>query len=187
MPLVSLDHVSLAYGHVPLLDAASVQIEPGERICVIGRNGTGKSTLLQVIGGELLPDTGRVWRQAGLRIGRLAQDAPLQDGRAVFDVVSEGLGSLGEDDWRREQQVALVLSRLDLPSASSVATLSGGWRRRVLLARALVGHATLNIQEKGDAQLRLRVHPPEMRALRDEDRRAGGRRVDTRRAGRTGL
>jgi len=139
MPLVSLDHVSLAYGHVPLLDEANVQIEPGERICVIGRNGTGKSTLLQVVFGEVVPDTGSVWRQAGLRIGRLAQDAALQDARAVFDVVSEGLGHLGEDDWRRDQQVALVLSRLGLPSASSVATLSGGWRRRVLLARALVG------------------------------------------------
>jgi ABC transport system ATP-binding/permease protein len=143
MPLVSLDHVSLAYGHLPLLDAASVQIEPGERICVIGRNGTGKSTLLQVVSGEALPDTGSVWRQAGLRIGWLAQDAALQDARAVVDVVSEGLGSLGEEDWRREQQVALVLSRLGLPSASSVATLSGGWRRRVLLARALVGQPDL--------------------------------------------
>ncbi|MBF8299807.1 MAG: transporter ATPase [Acidobacteria bacterium] len=147
MPLVSLDRVSLAYGYLPLLDAASVQIEPGERICVIGRNGTGKSTLLQVVFGEVLPDTGSVWRQAGLRIGRLAQDAVLQDARTVFDVVSEGLGNVGEgageDDWQREQQVALVLSRLGLPSATSVATLSGGWRRRVLLARALVGQPDL--------------------------------------------
>ena len=143
MPLVSLDHVSLAYGHLPLLDAASLQIEPGERICVIGRNGTGKSTLLQVVGGELPPDTGSVWRQAGLRIGRLAQDAALMDVRPVFDVVYEGVGDLGEDDWQREQHVALVLSRLGLPSDASVATLSGGWRRRVLLARALVGQPDL--------------------------------------------
>ena len=143
MPLVSLDQVSLAYGHVPLLDAASVQIERGERICVIGRNGTGKSTLLQVVGGELVPDAGTVTRQPGLRIGRLAQDAALQDARAVSEVVSEGLGGLGEDEWEREQRVALVLSRLGLPSASSVATLSGGWRRRVLLARALVGQPDL--------------------------------------------
>jgi ATP-binding cassette subfamily F protein uup len=143
MPLVSLDHVSLAFGHLPLLDDASLQIEPGERICVIGRNGTGKSTLLQIVGGELPPDTGSVWRQPGLRIGRLAQDAPLQDARPVFDVVSEGLGRLEDEDWQREQRVALVLSRLDLPPDVSVATLSGGWRRRVLLARALVGQPDL--------------------------------------------
>lgn len=136
MPLVSLDQVSLAYGHLPLLDAASVQIERGERICVIGRNGTGKSTLLQVVGGELAPDAGQIWTQPGLRIGRLAQDAPLRDARPVFEVVSEGLAHLGDEDWQRDQRVELVLSRLSLPFDVSVATLSGGWRRRVLLARA---------------------------------------------------
>ena len=139
MPLVALDHVSHAYGHLPLLDDASLQIEPGERICVIGRNGTGKSTLLQIVGGEVVPDTGSVWRQPALSIGRLAQDAPLQDARPVFDVVSEGLGSLGDDEWQRASRVDRVLSRLGLPADVSVATLSGGWRRRVLLARALVG------------------------------------------------
>ena len=139
MPLVTLDRVSLAYGYLPLLDDASVEIEAGERICVIGRNGTGKSTLLQIVGGEVKPDEGRVWRQPALRIGRLAQDAPLEDVRPVFDVVSEGLPDLGEDEWQRDSRVGRVLSRLDLPADASVATLSGGWRRRVLLARALVG------------------------------------------------
>ena len=143
MPLVSLDHVSLAYGHLPLLDDASVRIEPGERICVIGRNGTGKSTLLQVVGGTLAPDTGHVWTQPGLRIGWLAQDESLQDGRPVSEVVSEGLEHLGDNDWQREQRVKLVLSRLSLPSDVSVIALSGGWRRRVLLARALVGQPDL--------------------------------------------
>ena len=143
MALVSLDRVSLAYGHVRLLDEASVQIDPGERICVIGRNGTGKSTLLELVGGEVLPDSGAVSRQAGLRIGRLAQDAALQDARPLFDVVSDGLADLGEDDWQREHRVALVLARLGLPPDVSAATLSGGWRRRVLLARALVGQPAL--------------------------------------------
>ena len=143
MPLVSLDHVSFAYGHLPLLDDASVRIEPGERICVIGRNGTGKSTLLQVVGGTLAPDTGHVWTQPGLRIGWLAQDESLQDGRPVSEVVSEGLEHLGDDDWQREQRVKLMLSRLSLPSDISVIALSGGWRRRVLLARALVGQPDL--------------------------------------------
>ena len=143
MPLVSLDRVSLAYGHLPLLAEASLQIEPKERLCVIGRNGTGKSTLLQIAGGEVAPDTGSVWTQPGVRIGRLAQDAPLQDTRPVYDVVSEGLEHLGEDDWQRERRVKMVLSRLSLPPDVGVTTLSGGWRRRVLLARALVGQPDL--------------------------------------------
>ena len=90
MPLVTLDRVSIAYGHVALLDGASLQIEARARICVIGRNGTGKSTLLRLVGGELEPDGGSVWQQPGLRIGRLAQDVLLQDARSVFDVVAEG-------------------------------------------------------------------------------------------------
>jgi ABC transport system ATP-binding/permease protein len=143
MPLVSIDRVSLAYGHLPLLDGASVQIERKERLCLIGRNGTGKSTLLRIVGGELPPDSGTVWSQPGLRIGRLAQDAPLQDTRRVADVVAEGLKGIDEEDWEREQRVALVLSRLDLPPDERVATLSGGWKRRVLLARALVGQPDL--------------------------------------------
>ena len=177
MPLVTLDHVSIAYGHLPLLDEASLQIESRERICVIGRNGTGKSTLLRIASGEQAPDTGSVWRQPGLRLGRLVQDAPLLDRRSVFDVVSEGLGNLGElvaayhhaavavaergndgslellgrlqheleerDGWRLEERVELVLARLELPSDTPVDTLSGGWRRRVLLARALVAQPDL--------------------------------------------
>ena len=143
MPLLSLDKVSVAYGHLPLLDAAGLQIETGERLCVIGRNGAGKSTLLQVLGGDLAPDVGSVWRQPGRRIGRLAQDAALQDTRSVFEVVSEGLEDLGDDEWQRESRVEQILSRLSLDRDVSVAILSGGWRRRVLLARALVGQPDL--------------------------------------------
>jgi ATP-binding cassette subfamily F protein uup len=175
--LVSLDHVSIAYGHLPLLDDASLAIEPRERVCVIGRNGTGKSTLLQIVGGDRSPDSGTVWRQPGLRIASLVQDVPLSADRPVFDVVAEGLGSLSDlvaayhhaaievadhgtgpslarlgrlqheleeqDGWRLEQRVELVLARLDLPSDAIVDTLSGGWRRRVLLARALVAEPDL--------------------------------------------
>ena len=68
MPLVVLDQISHAYGHLPLLDRAALQVEPGERIAIIGRNGTGKSTLMQIIGGELAPDAGTVWTQPGARV-----------------------------------------------------------------------------------------------------------------------
>jgi ATP-binding cassette subfamily F protein uup len=173
MPLVALDHVSQAYGHLPLLDNVAMQVELGERIAIIGRNGTGKSTLMQIIGGELPPDSGTVWTQPGARVARLVQDVPLSADRPVFDVIAEGLGDLSSlitnyhhaavevasdygdealvrlgnlqheleerDGWRLEQTVELIVTKLGLPSEAIVDTLSGGWRRRVLLARALVG------------------------------------------------
>ena len=145
MPLVALDKVSLAYGHLPLLDDVSLQIEPRERVSLIGRNGSGKSTLLKLINGELQPDAGGIWRQPGIRIARLEQDVPLSSNRTVFDVVAAGHPADPDADeaWRREHQVDQVLSRLGLNPAAVVDTLSGGWRRRVLLARALVGQPDL--------------------------------------------
>jgi ABC transport system ATP-binding/permease protein len=141
VPLLTLDHIHHAFGHLPLLDDISLQLEPRERVSIIGRNGAGKSTLLQIISGELPPDAGTVWHQPALRVARLVQDVPLTSTQSVFDVVAEGLAGLkghDADDWRREHKVDLVLSRLDLDGAARVDTLSGGWRRRVLLARALV-------------------------------------------------
>src|SRR5262245_5172578 len=138
MPLVTLDQVSIAYGHLPLLQDASLRIESRERVCVIGRNGTGKSTLLQIVSGEIAPQEGSVWHEPGLRIGRLAQDALFDDFRRVFDVVADGLAGTSGEAWRAEQQVAMALSRLQIPTDATMGTLSGGWRRRVLLARALV-------------------------------------------------
>ncbi len=146
MPLLTLDHVHHAYGHLPLLDDVSLRIEPRERVSIIGRNGAGKSTLLQVISGDIVPDSGDVWREPGLRVARLEQDVPLTSTRRVFDVVAEGLAALSGHDaeeWRRAHKVDLVLSRLDLDGEARVDTLSGGWRRRVLLARALVAEPDL--------------------------------------------
>ena len=117
---------------------------PGERVAVIGRNGTGKSTLLQILSGDLPPDSGVVLRQPGARVARLVQDVPLSADRSVAEVVGEGLGPLdAHDEWQRQHQADMVMSRLSLPPDAIVDTLSGGWKRRVLLARALVGQPDL--------------------------------------------
>jgi len=87
---LTLDHVSMAFGHLPLLDEVVLQLDPRERVAVIGRNGTGKSTLLKILTGELPPDSGTVWRQPGLRLARLEQDVPLSSNRTVFEIVVEG-------------------------------------------------------------------------------------------------
>ena len=144
MPLVALDRVSLAFGHLPLLDEIAFQVDRGERIAVIGRNGTGKSTLLQILSDDLPPDSGVVLRQPGVRVARLVQDVPLSADRTVAEVVGEGLGTLdAHDEWQRQHQADMVMSRLSLPPQAIVDTLSGGWKRRVLLARALVGQPDL--------------------------------------------
>jgi ABC transport system ATP-binding/permease protein len=143
MPLVTLDRISMAYGHLPLFNQASLRIEARERVSVIGRNGTGKSTLLQIVSGDLVPQSGEARREPGLRIGRLAQDALVAGDRRAFDVVAEGLKGTGSDAWHVDQKVGMALSRLQIPPAASIGSLSGGWRRRVLLARALVGEPDL--------------------------------------------
>jgi ABC transport system ATP-binding/permease protein len=96
MALITLDHVSIAYGHLPLLNNIVLQVEARERVCVIGRNGTGKSTLLRIISGEQAPDLGFVHRQPGVRTALLVQDVALSADRPVFDVVADGLVELGD-------------------------------------------------------------------------------------------
>ena len=131
MPLVALEHITHAYGHVPLLDDVGLQVEAGERIAIIGRNGAGKVHAdADHRAADLPPDRGTVWRQPGhpRHVG-LVQDVPLSANRTVAEVVGEGLGALDpHDEWQRSHQADMVMSRLQLPPEANVDTLSGGWK-----------------------------------------------------------
>ncbi len=89
MPLAILDKLELAYGHWPLLDGASLVIDAGERIGLIGRNGTGKSSLMKVLAGESRPDAGEVWKKPGLRLAHVPQEPQFSPGHSVFEAVAE--------------------------------------------------------------------------------------------------
>ena len=177
MALVSLQEVRIAFGGPQLLDGVTFQVERGERVCLVGRNGAGKSTIMKIVVGELTPDSGEVIRAKGVRVASLEQEVPLDLSGTVFDVVSEGLGdivellseyrslvhtlALGDDagiiadlervqhliessgGWQIQQRVETVISRLGLDPDAAAAGLSGGYKRRVLLARALVNEPDL--------------------------------------------
>lgn len=170
--LITLDKVSLAFGANPLLDDVKLQIEKGERVCLIGRNGAGKSSLLKLIAGQQLPDSGEVFRMPNLKVGQLVQELPQQTDRTVFEEVATGLETTGKlltdyhtliqklsatpteaelkkleqlqqaidacQGWDFDQQINTVLSRLELNAEQKLSALSGGWQRRVALAKALV-------------------------------------------------
>jgi ATP-binding cassette subfamily F protein uup len=147
MALISMRDISLGFGGPLVLDHLSFQIERGERVCLVGRNGEGKSTLLSVVSGDVSPDAGDIVRQPGLRIGHLAQEVPQGLSGAVFEVVASRHRpqasrqmSLPCNDGTADAQwhVDRVLSQLQLEPTATFETLSGGLKRRVLLARALV-------------------------------------------------
>ena len=162
MALLTLNDAHLAYGHVPLLDGAALALEAGERLALIGRNGSGKTSLLKILAGLDKPDDGVLQMSSGLRRALVAQEPAFAAGQRVFDAVAEGVAEAralraryethapGEDldalqtrlealgGWTWEQRVEQALQRLHLEPAARVDTLSGGTRKRVALAQALV-------------------------------------------------
>ncbi len=174
MSLLRFEDVSLEIGEQKILAGAAFSIETGERVCLIGRNGAGKSTTFAIISGELEPDRGEVTRQAGLTISQLAQTLPEAKALTAREVVRSGLAEVeallaefrrlsamdldrhgmrdlealharidARDAWNIEQRVETTITELGLPAGKRMDELSGGWRRRVVLARALVQNPDL--------------------------------------------
>lgn len=177
MALLALREITLSFSHPPLLDNISLSIEDNQRICLMGRNGEGKSTLMKLIAGEIKADEGERVVRSGARIARLNQEVPQDLHGSVFDVVADGLGEIAAlvkryheasaalahdtsqaaldklaraqhdlevaDGWEVEQQVEQVISRMQLDGEKRFEALSGGMKRRVLLARALAGNPDL--------------------------------------------
>ena len=173
MALLSLRSICQAFGGPPLFDGINLQIEAGDRLCLLGRNGTGKSTLLKLISGELPPEGGEISRQQGLRVALVSQEVPQGLAGTVFDVVASGMGNASallaeyhqvshqlaqegsetllarletlqhkleeSGGWHLHQEVERLLNRLQLEADDEFCALSGGTKRRVLLAKALVG------------------------------------------------
>ena len=168
MSLIKFDELCVSFGTRALLDHVNLQIEPGERVALVGMNGAGKSTLLQVVAGHQQPDAGVFWQDPAIRIAELPQVLPAADERRIRDVIMAGLADVvalreryeamvqaqepaalnrlealqheleARDGWHLEQRVEQVLERLQLPGDKTMAQLSGGWRRRAALGAALV-------------------------------------------------
>ena len=165
MPLLQFQNVDYSVGGPLLLEQVTLSIEPNERVCIVGRNGAGKSTLMRLIAGDITPDDGEIRVQGGVVIARMAQEVPQDTHGSVFDVVAQGLGDLGallaryhhavhdgdmdamadaqtqieaQHGWDLDRRVSQVLEKLELPEDVDFSSLSGGMKRRVLLAQALV-------------------------------------------------
>jgi ATP-binding cassette subfamily F protein uup len=169
MPLLRFDQISLEFGEQLILRDADLVLEPGERVCLIGRNGAGKSTTFKLITGQVEADRGEIIRRTGLVVSQLEQNLPAAMHQPVRDVIRSGLDGIekllaeyrqmsgldldrqgmqelealhaeidAHDGWHLEQRVDTTITDLNLPADSMMNELSGGWRRRVALAKALV-------------------------------------------------
>ncbi len=174
MPYITLDNASLAFGHHALLDKASFQLDAGERVGLIGRNGTGKSSLLKALAGEIKLDDGKLWSAQSVSTVYVPQEPELNPNHTIYQAVAEGLGDLqkllvayhdvthkmsepeadydalmkemeslqheldAQNGWELQSKIETVLTRLSLEADIVISTLSGGWRKRVALGRALV-------------------------------------------------
>lgn len=172
MALISLNDISVTFGGPPLFDALTLHLEAGERVALLGRNGTGKTTLMKVIAGQMSVDSGKIIRQKGVEITHLPQEIPSDIAGTVFDIVASGLGNRGElirdyhhvshqlhtdhspelmrrlerlqtdldhtKGWDISNQVEYVIAQMKLNPEADFENLSGGQKRRALLAKALV-------------------------------------------------
>ena len=144
MPLLQFREITFRYGSMPLLDAVDMQIEPGERICLLGRNGVGKTSLMRVITGEEIPNQGEVIRSGSMVITRLNQEVTEEREGAVIEVIRSGLRpDLHEEEWETDQRLEELMAEMQLPLEQNFIALSGGLKRRALLARALAGQPDL--------------------------------------------
>jgi len=143
MPILSAQNITLRFGGPPLLDNVTFDVEPGDRICLVGRNGEGKSTLLKVLTGEMEANSGDIIKKSGLKITRMIQEIPAHLEGTVRDVVMSGALSGGTDDAVRNSHAEAILGKTGIPADASFDSLSGGQKRRVLFARAVAGDPDL--------------------------------------------
>jgi len=140
MPLLQLRQLTLKYGAAPLLDRIDFQVDAGERVCLLGRNGAGKTSLMRIITGEETPNEGELILSDTVKVTRLIQEIPGDISGTVLEVLHSGLRpDRHEEEWQTDVRLEDLAAEMHLPAHEAFASLSGGLKRRVLLARALAG------------------------------------------------